>query len=36
MSPEYDDFYKPSEGEVFFDEMKEKFREILYGGTWDE
>lgn len=29
MYPEYDDFYEPSEGEMFFDEMKEKFREIL-------
>ena len=29
MHPEYDDFYEPSEGEMFFDEMKEKFREIL-------
>lgn len=24
-----EDFYEPSEGELFFDEMKEKFREIL-------
>lgn len=29
MYPEYDDFYEPSEVEMFFDEMKEKFREIL-------
>lgn len=29
MYPEYDDFYELSEGEMFFDEMKEKFREIL-------
>lgn len=29
MYPEYDDFYEPSEGEMFFDEMKEKFRDIL-------
>lgn len=28
MHPEYDDFYEPSEGEMFYDEMKEKFREI--------
>lgn len=25
----FDDYYDPSEGELFFDEMKEKFREIL-------
>ena len=24
-----EDFYEPSEGELFFDEIKEKFREIL-------
>jgi len=29
MYLEYDDFYEPSEGEMFFDEIKEKFREIL-------
>lgn len=29
MYPEYDDFYEPSEGEMFFDEMKERFREIF-------
>ena len=27
---EFDDLYEPSEGEMFFDEMKEKFREILH------
>ena len=26
---DYDNYYEPSEGEQFFDEMKEKFREIL-------
>lgn len=26
---DFDDYYEPSEGELFFDEMKEKFREIL-------
>lgn len=26
---DFDDYYEPSEGEMFFDEMKEKFREIL-------
>ena len=29
MYPDFDDYYDPSEGELFFDEMKEKFREIL-------
>ena len=29
MYPDFDDYYDPSEGEMFFDEMKEKFREIL-------
>ena len=29
MYPEYDDYYEPSEGEIFFDEMKEKFRDLL-------
>ena len=29
MYPDFDDYYEPSEGELFFDEMKEKFREIL-------
>ena len=29
MYPDFDDYYEPSEGEMFFDEMKEKFREIL-------
>lgn len=29
MYPNFDDYYEPSEGELFFDEMKEKFREIL-------
>lgn len=30
MYPEdFYDFYEPSEGEIFFDEMKEKFKEIL-------
>ena len=29
MYPDFDDYYDPSEGEFFFDEMKEKFREIL-------
>lgn len=29
MSYYEDDFYEPSDGELFFDEMKEKFREIL-------
>ena len=36
MYPEYDDFYEPSEGEMFFDEMKEKFREILREGVNSE
>lgn len=26
---DYEDYYEPSEGEIFFDEIKEKFREIL-------
>lgn len=26
---DFDDYYEPSEGEMFFDEIKEKFREIL-------
>lgn len=26
---DFDDYYEPREGEIFFDEMKEKFREIL-------
>ena len=26
---DFDDYYEPSEGEIFFDEIKEKFREIL-------
>lgn len=26
---DFDNYYEPSEGEMFFDEMKEKFREIL-------
>lgn len=30
MYSEFDDFYEPSEGEMFFDEMKEKFKEILH------
>ena len=30
MYPDFDDYYDPSEGELFFDEMKEKFREILH------
>lgn len=25
----FEDYYEPSEGEMFFNEMKEKFREIL-------
>lgn len=29
MYPDFDDYYDPSEGELFFDDMKEKFREIL-------
>ena len=29
MYPDFDDYYEPSEGEMLFDEMKEKFREIL-------
>ena len=29
MYLDFDDYYDPSEGELFFDEMKEKFREIL-------
>ena len=29
MYQDFDDYYDPSEGELFFDEMKEKFREIL-------
>lgn len=29
MYPDFDDFYEPGEGEIFFDEMKEKFKEIL-------
>ena len=29
MYPDFDDYYEPSEGELFFNEMKEKFREIL-------
>lgn len=29
MYPDFDDYYEPSEGEMFFDEMREKFREIL-------
>lgn len=29
MYPDFDDYYDPSEGELFFDEMKEKFKEIL-------
>ena len=29
MYPDFDDYYEPSEGELFFDEMKEKFRETL-------
>lgn len=29
MYSDFDDYYDPSEGELFFDEMKEKFREIL-------
>ena len=29
MYPDFDDYYDPSEGELFFDKMKEKFREIL-------
>ena len=29
MYQDFDDYYNPSEGELFFDEMKEKFREIL-------
>ena len=29
MYPDFDDYYDPSEGELFFDEMKEKFRGIL-------
>ena len=29
MYTEYDDYYEPSEGELFFDELKEKFHEIL-------
>lgn len=29
MYPDFYDYYEPSEGEMFFDEMKEKFREIL-------
>ena len=29
MYPDFDDYYEPSEGELFFDEMKEKFRAIL-------
>lgn len=29
MYPDFDDYYEPSVGELFFDEMKEKFREIL-------
>lgn len=29
MYPDFDDYYEPSEGELFFDEIKEKFREIL-------
>ena len=30
MYPDFDDYYDPSEGELFFNEMKEKFREILH------
>lgn len=29
MYPDFDDYYEPSEGEIFFDGIKEKFREIL-------
>ena len=25
----YDDYYEPSEEEIFFDELKEKFKETL-------
>lgn len=31
MYPEYDDFYEPSEGEMFFDEMKEKVQRDFTG-----
>ena len=36
MYPDFDDYYDPSEGELFFNEMKEKFREILHGDVNSE
>lgn len=29
MYPDYDDYYEPSEEEIFFDELKERFKETL-------
>lgn len=29
MYPDYDDYYEPSEEDIFFDELKDKFKEIL-------
>ena len=30
MYPDFDDYYEPSEGELFFDEMKEIIRNIIH------
>ena len=36
MSDYYDEFYEPSEADAFFDEMKERFKEILINDVKSE
>lgn len=36
MYSDYDDYYEPSEEEIFFDELKEKFKETLKADVRDK